>query len=91
MIEDDFANRVLVFDTEAAEHFADLVVSRERAGKSIITEDAQIAAICRSHGATLATIRSGEVVIIELTMPIGVRLAPHRRQFRNEERRGPDD
>ena len=36
-------------------HVVYLVVVRERAGRPISMADAQIAAICRSHGASLAT------------------------------------
>lgn len=46
---------VLAFDEEAAEHYADVLVARERAGMPISTADAQIAAICRAHNATCAT------------------------------------
>lgn len=50
-----FADRVLVFDVEAAGEYASLVSERERAGRPIGGFDAQIAAICRGNGATLAT------------------------------------
>ncbi|WP_017610744.1 type II toxin-antitoxin system VapC family toxin [Nocardiopsis xinjiangensis] len=46
---------VLSFDDRAADHYADILVARERAGLSISTADAQIAAICRVYGATCAT------------------------------------
>lgn len=46
---------VLVFDTKAAEHYADVFAAREQSGLPISTADAQIAAICRAHGATCAT------------------------------------
>jgi toxin FitB len=55
MIEEDFDGRVIAFDHQAARHFAAIVVRRERSGRPIAAADAQIAAICRSHGATLAT------------------------------------
>ena len=55
MITEDFEGRVLAFDGVAAAHYADLVVARERSGRPISMADAQIAAICRSHGATVAT------------------------------------
>src|SRR5215469_14814482 len=42
-------------DTAAAEHYAVIASSRERAGKPIAGFDALIAAVCRSHGAALAT------------------------------------
>ena len=55
MLAEDFERRVLDFDGVAAAHYADLVVRRERIGRPISMADAQIAAICRSHGATVAT------------------------------------
>lgn len=55
MVEEDLDHRIAVFDATAASHYADIVVARERAGRPISAADAQIAAICRSHGAHLAT------------------------------------
>lgn len=46
---------VLAFDDEAADHYANVLVARERAGMPISTADAQIAAICRANSATCAT------------------------------------
>lgn len=50
-----FADHVLAFDATAAVDYAGIVSSRERAGTPIDGFDAQIAAICRARGATLAT------------------------------------
>jgi predicted nucleic acid-binding protein len=50
-----FADQVLSVDSAAAEHYAIIATSRERAGKPIGGFDALIAAVCRSHGAALAT------------------------------------
>jgi toxin FitB len=55
MVHDDLHHRVLAFDEIAAAHYADIVVQRERIGRPVSSADAQIAAIGRSHGATLAT------------------------------------
>ncbi|MEO8528925.1 MAG: type II toxin-antitoxin system VapC family toxin [Pseudolysinimonas sp.] len=49
------AGVLLPFDDEAADHYADVLVARERVGRPISTADAQIAAICRAHRASLAT------------------------------------
>lgn len=46
---------ILPFDDIAAEQYADVLVVREQKGLPIHTADAQIAAICRAHGATCAT------------------------------------
>ncbi len=50
-----FAGRVLPFDSAAAREFAQIVADRRRAGSPIEDFDAQIAAITRSRGMTLAT------------------------------------
>ncbi|AEH08156.1 MULTISPECIES: type II toxin-antitoxin system VapC family toxin [Protofrankia] len=54
-VEAGFTGRVLPFDDDAAAHYADIVVGREQQGLPIAMADAQIAAICRSHSADLAT------------------------------------
>ena len=46
---------ILPFDLLAAEHYASISAHRESIGHPISIPDAQIAAICLSHGATLAT------------------------------------
>src|SRR5690625_3345521 len=43
---------ILPFDDVAAEQYADVLARREQAGLPSHTADAQIAAICRAHGAT---------------------------------------
>ena len=55
MFEEDFARRVLLFDGAAAHAYAVVAAERRRAGRPISQFDAQIAAICRSRGADLAT------------------------------------
>src|SRR3954452_7466706 len=50
-----FPRQVLPFDLAAATAYADVVAGRERDGNPISGFDAQIAAICRSQAATLAT------------------------------------
>ena len=50
-----FADRVLAFDADAAEQYSLIVSRRERLGIPIEGFDAQIAAICRVHGAALVT------------------------------------
>lgn len=50
-----FAEHVLAFDATAAAVYAGIVSQRERTGAPIDGFDAQIAAICRTHGAALAT------------------------------------
>lgn len=55
ILAEDFQGRVLPFDERAAARYADIVTGRERDGRPIGVADAQIAAICRDLGATLAT------------------------------------
>ena len=50
-----FVGKVLCFDEVAARTYGDIASGRERAGLPIGTMDAQIAAICRTRGALLAT------------------------------------
>lgn len=50
-----FPRQVLPFDLAAAVAYADVVASRERLGHPIDGFDAQIAAICRTQAAALAT------------------------------------
>lgn len=50
-----FPRQVLPFDLAAAGAYADVVGRRERLGHPIDGFDAQIAAICRTQAATLAT------------------------------------
>lgn len=66
-----FADHVLPFDASAAVDYAEVVSARERAGAPIDGFDAQIAAICRARGATLATrnVNDFRGVGVEVTDP----------------------
>jgi len=55
MFAEDFAGRVLPFDTIAAQAFAPIAAARRRKGRPTGTFDARIAAIARSRGTALAT------------------------------------
>ncbi len=50
-----FSDHVLTFEDRAARVFSQIASSRRRQAKPIAESDAQIAAIARVHGATLAT------------------------------------
>lgn len=50
-----FQDQVLPFDSAAAGHYAEVVGGRDHIGLPIDGFDAQIASICRAHGAALAT------------------------------------
>ena len=60
IFEEDFANRVLPFDCDAARIFPQIAASRRALGHPIAQWDAQIAAIARSRGAALATRNTGD-------------------------------
>lgn len=66
-----FRGRILPFDSEAADAFAELAASRRLSGRPISQADAQIAAIARSRGAELATrnVRDFEGCGVELINP----------------------
>lgn len=55
VVEASYVDRILPFDRAAAQQYAGILLSRRRLGRPISQSDAQIAAIARSHGATLAT------------------------------------
>jgi toxin FitB len=55
MFSEDFASRVLPFDSNAAADYAEVVAVRRRAGTPISQFDAQIAAIALSHRLGVAT------------------------------------
>lgn len=55
MLRDDFGDRILAFDSYAAVSYGWIRASRDDIGRPISVEDAQIAAIVHSRGATLAT------------------------------------
>ncbi|HVX34488.1 MAG TPA: type II toxin-antitoxin system VapC family toxin [Solirubrobacterales bacterium] len=71
MIDGPLRDKVLAFDRAAAYHYAEIVAGRDRAGHPITVADAQIAAICRSHQATLGTrnVRDFEAVDIVVINP----------------------
>src|SRR5215472_16401014 len=55
MFGDVFTDRVLTFEDRAARAFSQIASTRRRQGKPMSQVDAQVAAIARVHGATLAT------------------------------------
>ena len=50
-----FAGRILVFDSHAANIYAEIFAQRHAVGRPINQADCQIAAIACSHGAAIAT------------------------------------
>ena len=55
MLAEDFAGRILPFDSAAAAAYAPIAAARRLSGRPISQADAQIAAIAASRGAVLAT------------------------------------
>jgi predicted nucleic acid-binding protein len=71
MLRDNFANRILSFDSRAARAFAIITSTRKSVGRPVGLFDAQIAAIARTHGAAVATgdVRDFEHCGVELVDP----------------------
>ena len=55
MFAEEFKGRIVGFGSDAALPYAHIAADRRRAGRPISSFDAQIAAIARSVGATIAT------------------------------------
>lgn len=55
MFAEDFNDRILAFNSDAAAAYADIAVALRSEGRPIAQFDAQIAAIARSTGALVAT------------------------------------
>ena len=55
MLQEDFAGRILPFDSVAAQAYALIAAARRAAGYPINHADCQIAAIARCRGASVAT------------------------------------
>lgn len=60
MVRQDFAGRVLPFDSAAAKAYADIAAVRRSAGRPIMEADCQIAAIVRATDAAVATRNIGD-------------------------------
>ncbi len=55
VLDEDFRDRILSFDREAARAYAAIAAERRTAGRPISQFDCQIAAIARAYGASVAT------------------------------------
>lgn len=68
MFEEDFAGRILPFDSDAAQAYSDVAAARKMSGQPISQFDAQIAGIVRSRGAQLATRNVRDFAGCEITI-----------------------
>ena len=73
IFSEEFTDRILPFNDEAAPFYAAITARRARAGQPVSQSDAMIAAICRSRRATVATrnARDFELCGIQVTDPWG--------------------
>jgi toxin FitB len=73
ILRQDFENRVLSFDVEAAAQAAMLAASRQRAGRMVDMRDTQIAGIAQARRATIATrnVRHFEGLDVPVVTPWG--------------------
>jgi predicted nucleic acid-binding protein len=62
----DLAGQILGFDSDAADAYAEIAVTRKTAGKPISQFDAMIAAIAQSRGASLVTRNTRDFADIDL-------------------------
>jgi len=60
ILDEDFRDRILPFDREAARAYAAIAAERRAAGRPISQFDCQIAAIARANGASVATRNTGD-------------------------------
>ena len=71
ILREDFVDRILPFDSEAAREYADIAAARRSAGRPFAPADCQIAAIARSRGMAVATrnVRDFEDIGVEVVDP----------------------
>ncbi len=68
MVFADFNDVILPFDVHAARRYGEVVAGREGAGRPISAADAQIAAICASRRATLATRNTADFEAVGISL-----------------------
>ena len=67
-VREDFAGRVLPFDSAAAEAYAAIAASRRSMGRPILEADCQIAAIARARDAAVATRNTADFAHCEIAV-----------------------
>lgn len=68
ILSEEFEDSALPFDALTAYDYAEIVSTRESLGRPIDIPDAQIAAICRYYGATLATRNEKDFIATGVTV-----------------------
>ncbi|MCY3830205.1 MAG: type II toxin-antitoxin system VapC family toxin [Rhodospirillaceae bacterium] len=71
ILREDFAERILPFDSDAARAYAEIASERRHSGRPVGDADCQIAAIARSRGMAVITrnVRDFEDIDIEVVDP----------------------
>jgi len=71
LLQNDFAQQILVFDAEAAHHYAEVSARRRALGRPLSLFDGLILAIARAKGATIVTrnVRDFEFCDVPLVNP----------------------
>ena len=68
LLSQDFAGRTIAFDSAASAYYADIMVSRKKAGRPMQVQDAMIAACCLAQVATLVTRNTRDFEGLGLTL-----------------------
>ena len=71
ILQEDFTDRILPFDSAAAREYADIAAARRSAGRIVPPADCQIAAIARSRSMAVVTrnVRDFEDIEVEVVDP----------------------
>ena len=71
ILREDFEDRVLAFDSDAAREHAEISAAGRTAGRAVASADCQIAAIARSRGMSVATrnVRDFDGIDVEVVNP----------------------
>ena len=68
LLAQEFAGRIITFDSAASAYYAQAMVLRSKAGRPLQVQDAMIAACCLAHVATLVTRNTRDFEGLGLTM-----------------------
>lgn len=68
LLAQEFAGRIITFDSAASAYYAQVMVLRSKAGRPLQVQDAMIAGCCLAHVATLVTRNTRDFEGLGLTM-----------------------